>query len=79
MGEARDRMLQGLPPRTMKAGEQIPIDLKDATPKVCECGCDLFVPVMKVFTVSALISPIGQELAAQVPVLICQKCGMELK
>lgn len=74
MGEARDRMKMGLAPRILKQGEQITVDLKNATPKVCECGCKFFIPVVQVFTVSALLSPVGKELTAQVPVLICLEC-----
>lgn len=76
MGEARNRMLQGLPPRVMKPGEQIQVqvDLSKATPRICECGSDLFTAAIRVYTVSALLSPVGQELTAQTPVLVCQKC-----
>ena len=72
----------------LRQGEQIKIDLKNATPKVCQnqiqnitdlhthlCGCEFFIPVIKLYTISALVSPTGQELTAQQPVLICQKCG----
>jgi hypothetical protein len=83
MGEARERMLKGLPPRGMNHGEpiQVNIDLKDATPKVCECGCSLFTPAVQLYTVSALLSPIGKELTAQQPVLVCMECRkpIELK
>ena len=78
MGEARDRMNLGLAPRVMKPGEQIQVDLTNAIPKVCECGCKYFIPVIQVFTVSALVSPIGQELTAQQPVLICLECKKPL-
>ena len=78
MGEARDRMKLGLAPRMLKQGEQIPVDLKDATPQQCECGCKYFIPVIQVYTVSALVSPTGQELTAQQPVLVCMKCQSPL-
>jgi len=55
--------------------QQIQVDLKNATPKVCECGCDIFIPGVKLYTVSALVSPTGQELLAQQPCLVCSKCG----
>ncbi len=76
MGEARDRMNLGLAPRVLKPGEQIQvnIDLDKATPKICECGCKYFIPVIVVYTVSALVSPIGKELTAQQPVLLCMEC-----
>lgn len=64
----------------LKPGEQIPIaiDLKNATPRECECGCKYFIPVIAVYTVSALISPTGQELIAQQPLLVCLDCKKTL-
>lgn len=56
-------------------GQQIQIDLKNATPKLCSCNCDIFIPGVKLFTVSALVSPTGQELLAQQPCLVCSKCN----
>jgi hypothetical protein len=79
MGEARERMKMGLAPRVLKPGEQIQVDLKNATSKVCECGCKYFIPAVQVFTVSALLSPIGKELTAQQPVLVCMECKKLLK
>ncbi len=81
MGEAKQRMLKGLPPRVLKPGEQIQVnvDLDKATPKVCECGCQLFIPAVQVFTVSAILSPIGKELTAQQPVLVCLECRKPLE
>lgn len=73
MGEAR-RMQQMGNMRPLRPGEQIQIDLKNATPKVCKCGSILFMPAVKCFTVSALMSPTGQELMAQQPVLVCMDC-----
>jgi hypothetical protein len=75
-------MQAGLVPRELKPGEQIQVGpevLKNATPKVCECGCKYFIPVVSVFTVSALVSPIGKELTAQQPVLICLDCKAVMK
>lgn len=72
-------MVDKIPYRELKPGQQINIDLKDATQKICDCGCELFLPLMKVFTVSALVSPMGKELVAQVPALICWRCEKELK
>lgn len=60
-------------------GGNIPVDLKNATPKVCACGCKYFIPVVAVYTVSALVSPTGQELTAQQPVLTCMECKELLK
>jgi len=65
--------------KPLRPGEQIQIDLKNATQRVCECGCKFFIPVVMLYTVSALMSPTGQELTAQQPVLICNQCGELLK
>lgn len=76
MGEARNRILQGLPPRGINQGQpmQVNVDLEKATQRACECGCVFFTAAIKVYTVSALLSPVGKELTAQVPVLICMEC-----
>ncbi len=78
MGEAKRREEMGLPIRQLRPGQQIQVDLTNATPKVCECGCKYFIPVIQVYTVSALVSPIGQELTAQQPVLVCMECKRPL-
>ena len=59
--------------------QQIQVDLKNATPKICECGCRYFIPVVAVYKVSALVSPTGQELTAQQPVLVCLECKKVLE
>ena len=79
MGEAKRRMEMGLGPRVLQPGQPIQVDLKNATRKACECGCKYFIPVVACYTVSALVSPTGQELTAQQPVLICKDCGELLK
>ena len=79
MGEAQRRMELGLMPQGVKPGQQIQVDLTNATPRLCECGCKYFTPVVQVFTVSSLVSPIGKELTAQQPVLICLECKAVLK
>ena len=80
MGEARRRMdATGFQMKPLQPGQQIQVDLKNATPKVCECGCKYYVPVVQVYIVSALISPTGQELTVQQPVLVCMECKEVLK
>ena len=79
MEEATRRAMLGLVPpqlrpRELRPGEQIQIDLTNSTPRACECGCKFFQPAVMVHIVSALISPTGQELIAQQPVLICVEC-----
>jgi hypothetical protein len=63
----------------IQPGQQIHVDLKNATQRECECGCKLFVPAVTVYTVSALVSPTGQELLAQQPVLVCLECRKVFK
>ena len=79
MGEANRLRENGVQFKQMRPGEQIQVDLKNATPKVCECGCKYFIPVAMLYTVSALVSPTGQEMMAQSPVLVCQRCGEAVK
>ena len=80
MGEAQRRAAMGGPQfNQLKPGQQIPVDLTNAMPKVCDCGSDLFIPAVKLFTVSALVSPTGQELTAQQAVLVCMTCNAVLK
>jgi hypothetical protein len=75
MGEAARRAAAGGPQfNQLKPGQQIQVDLKNAVPKVCECGGKYFQPVVMLYTVSALVSPTGQELTAQQPCLICLDC-----
>jgi uncharacterized membrane protein len=74
MGDAKRLRDQGIQFKQAKPGQQIQVDLKNATQKACVCGCKYFVPVTTVFIVSALLSPTGQELAAHQPVLVCMEC-----
>jgi hypothetical protein len=79
MGEANRMREKGVQFKQLQPGQQIQVDLKNATPKVCECGSELFTPATKLFTVSALVSPTGQEMMAQQPVLVCLNCKTLLK
>ena len=55
------------------------IDMRNAVRKVCECGFELFEPVCELYSVSALLSPSGQELTVQKPVWVCIECKQVLK
>ena len=55
-------------------GTQIQVDLSKTPQMSCACGCKYFAPAVTVHIVSALLSPTGQELIAQVPVLLCMEC-----
>lgn len=71
MGEVKRMMDRGT---HMPQPQQIQVDLKDAVPQFCECGSQYFIPAIRVFKLSALLSPTGQELTAQQPVLVCMEC-----
>jgi len=84
MGESMRRMNEtGHKLKTLlQPGQQIqlltPQQMESAVSKVCECGCEYFMPAVKVSTISALISPTGQELTTQQPCLVCLKCQKAL-
>jgi len=58
--------------------KQVQVDLRNATPMACHCGSSLFQQAVLVFKVSALVSPTGQELVANQPVLVCLNCKTPL-
>lgn len=75
MGEAKRRMeTTGFQMKPLQPGQQVQVDLRNAVPRLCACGCRYFQPVVMVYTISALVSPTGQELTAQQPVLVCMEC-----
>jgi len=82
MGESMERLKStGTKMKSLQPGQQIqltPKQMENATPKKCECGCEYFMPAIKVSTISAIISPTGQELTTQTPVLVCVDCHKAL-
>lgn len=77
MGEGRRREMLGQMPwqnGMRKPGTPITVDMKNATPLACECGCKYFLPVQLAFIIPALLSPNGHELLANQPILICLDC-----
>ena len=50
------------------------MDLSKATDLVCKCGSKLFRPVMAIKTLSALVSPTGQETLVPMQLYACIKC-----
>ncbi len=79
MGEAQRRMAAGnYPLGQPRPGQQVQVDLKNATQKECECGCKYFNQEIAVFIVSALTSPTGQELTVQQSRLVCSECKKQL-
>ena len=61
------------------ANQQVQIDLRNAKQQKCVCGNMAFIEGFKIFVISALISPTGQELVAKVPAPFCTKCFAELE
>lgn len=62
-------------------GQPIPqfnVDLSKCERLYCECGSKLFQNALMTFKVPALLSPIGKEMVANAPVLICLECKKEL-
>ena len=82
MGESMERLKStGMKMKQLAPGQQIqltPKQMESAVSKVCECGCEYFMPAIKVSTISAIISPTGQELTTQTPVLVCVDCHKAL-
>jgi len=79
MGESKRLRDQGIKFKQVKPGEPIQVDLRNAIQRACSCGCKYFIPVQTVFTISALVSPTGQELVVNQPVLLCTECKELLK
>lgn len=80
MGEARRRQQFGIGNGMQPApGMQIKVDLTKAKQLSCACGCKHFTQAVTVHVISALLSPTGQELTAQVPALICMECKAQLE
>ena len=78
MGEAKRLRDLGVQMKSIRPGETFQVDVTNATPLLCECGCRHFTPAVVVYTVSALMSPTGKELDAQRAVLLCVNCRKEL-
>lgn len=75
MGEANMVKQFGLNARVNHGQpQQIQFDLSKSPPRACACGCKYLTQAVTVHGISALLSPTGQELTAQVPVLICLEC-----
>ena len=52
------------------------IDISQTTAELCEaCGNNTFVQVYQMRTLSALLSPAGQETKIPIQMFACHKCG----
>jgi len=57
MGEAQRRIDGGgFQMKPLRPGEQVQVDMKNAVPKLCGCGCSYFTPAIMVFTISPRIT-----------------------
>ena len=55
---------------------QMNIDISQTTAEVCEaCENNTFVQVYQMRTLSALLSPTGQETKIPIQMFACHKCG----
>ena len=59
-----------------KPKQQVQVDLEDAETMVCQnCGNKIFIQGYVIKKISAIMSPSGQEVIAQVQVFNCGSCG----
>jgi hypothetical protein len=77
MGEKMRRLAAGGPLYHGAQAQQqgMKIDLSLAKQRICGCGGSIFKAGMALFTVPAVVSPNGQELLVQQPVIVCDNCG----
>ena len=55
---------------------QLNIDFSKTTAEICEkCKNDTFQQVFKMRTLSALLSPTGEEAKIPIQIFACAKCG----
>lgn len=60
--------------------QTLPVDVSQASRRVCSCGSEFFDKTFRVGVVSKLASGnrIGQDVTIEMPVYVCRSCGMEL-
>ena len=59
--------------------QQVKIDLSDADTMKCqECGNSIFIQGYVIKKISAIVSPTGEEVIAQIQVFNCGNCGTML-
>ena len=60
----------------MNNQQQINVDINQTEAEICEqCGNNTFVQVYQMRTLSALLSPTGQEAKIPIQMFACHKCG----
>ena len=71
-GNKRHQSQQGQPNTNM----QVKVALKDASDLACEkCNHKLFIQLMMFKTLSAIMSPTGEESLIPIQVFACNSCG----
>jgi hypothetical protein len=63
-----------LPPLSQGQPRQIEVDLTHAKQIQCKCGGKIFLQGINLFSISAIVSPTGQDLIANKPLLYCARC-----
>lgn len=63
------------------AKQQSPIDITQASRRVCECGGEYFDKVMRLGVVSKMASGnrTGQDVIVELYCYLCRKCGVEFR
>jgi hypothetical protein len=59
--------------------KKINVELKDGKPVVCKCGGKNFMPLMRFFKFSALLTGSPKDSLMPVEVFICGLCGEPLQ
>jgi hypothetical protein len=59
--------------------KQINVELKDGKPVVCKCGGKNFMPLMRFFKFSALLTGSPKDSLMPVEVFVCGLCGEPLQ
>lgn len=59
--------------------KQLNVSLKDGTPVLCKCGCRNFMPLIRWFKFSALLTGSPKDSMMPVEVYVCGQCGETLQ
>ena len=59
--------------------QQQAVDITQSQRRVCKCGCEFFVKVSRLGTVSKMASRnrTGQDIIVEFPAYVCRDCGAE--
>lgn len=59
--------------------QQIPVDITQAIPRPCSCGCVWFDKAFRLGVISAIApgNRTGKEVVVEYPTYLCRECGVE--